>query len=66
MMGLGMPAMGGMPGGLGAPAVPNDGLNHDPGVTVAPMPQRCILLRNMFDPKTETDPNFDEVPVLRL
>jgi len=60
MMGLGMPAMGGMAGGLGAPAVPNDGLNHDPGVTVAPMPQRCILLRNMFDPKTETDPNFDE------
>jgi len=40
-------------------AVPNDGLNHDPGCTVAPMAQCTILLRNMFDPKTETDPNFD-------
>merc|ERR1719399_393010 len=37
-----------------------DGLNHDPGCTIAPMPQSCILLRNMFDPKTETDPNFDD------
>jgi len=42
------------------PQVPNDGLNHDPGCTIAPMPQSCILLRNMFDPKTETDPNFDQ------
>lgn len=41
-------------------AVPNDGLNHDPGCTIAPMQQCCILLRNMFDPKTETDPNFDQ------
>jgi RNA-binding protein 39 len=43
-----------------APAVPNDGLNHDPGVTIAPMPQTCILLRNMFDPLTETEPDFDQ------
>merc|ERR1712196_570355 len=41
-------------------APPNDGLNHDPGCTIAPMPQSCILLRNMFDPKTETDVNFDQ------
>ena len=36
-----------------------DGLNHDPGCTIAPMPQRCILLRNMFDPRNERNPNFD-------
>merc|ERR1711934_316672 len=46
-----------------APSAPqgmaSDGLNHDPGVPIAPMPQACILLRNMFDPTTETDPNFD-------
>jgi len=38
---------------------PNDGLNHDPGCTIAPMAQCCILLRNMFDPKTEKEPDFD-------
>jgi RNA-binding protein 39 len=42
------------------PQVPNDGLNHDPGCTIAPMPQCCVLLRNMFDPRTETSPNFDQ------
>lgn len=41
-------------------APPSDGLNHDPGVPIAPMPQASILLRNMFDPTTETDPNFDQ------
>jgi len=43
-----------------APVVPNDGLNHDPGCTIAPMPQCCILLKNMFDPRTETSPSFGE------
>jgi len=44
-----------------APAgVPNDGLNHDPGCTIAPMPQCCILLRNMFDPRNERDSDFDQ------
>ena len=28
--------------------------------TIAPMPQCCILLRNMFDPRNERDPNFDD------
>eukprot|EP00656_Telonema_subtile_P029688 TRINITY_DN32771_c0_g1_i1.p1 TRINITY_DN32771_c0_g1~~TRINITY_DN32771_c0_g1_i1.p1 ORF type:complete len:175 (-),score=49.65 TRINITY_DN32771_c0_g1_i1:152-676(-) len=40
-------------------APPTDTLNHDPGVQIAAMPQRSILLRNMFDPSTETDPAFD-------
>merc|ERR1712100_557995 len=43
------------PNAAAAPAAaqPNDGLNHDPGCTIAPMPQCCILLRNMFDPRQE-------------
>jgi len=48
------------PAGPAAPGVPNDGLNHDPGCTIAPMPQRCILLRNMYDPRTERDLDFDQ------
>merc|ERR1712166_1466175 len=30
-----------------------------PGVSMAPMPTRCLLMRNMFDPATERNPNFD-------
>jgi len=26
---------------------------------MAPMPTRCLLMRNMFDPATERNPNFD-------
>lgn len=48
------------PAAPAAPGVPNDGLNHDPGCTIAPMPQRCILLRNMYDPRTEREPDFDQ------
>jgi RNA-binding protein 39 len=48
------------PSAPSAPAVPNDGLNHDPGCTIAPMAQCCILLRNMFDPRNERDPDFDQ------
>ena len=28
---------------------------------MAPMPTRCLLMRNMFDPATERNPNFDVV-----
>jgi len=30
-----------------------------PGVSMAPMPTKCLLIRNMFDPLTEKNPNFD-------
>eukprot|EP00658_Telonema_sp_P-2_P019469 TRINITY_DN1768_c0_g2_i2.p1 TRINITY_DN1768_c0_g2~~TRINITY_DN1768_c0_g2_i2.p1 ORF type:complete len:368 (+),score=86.55 TRINITY_DN1768_c0_g2_i2:213-1316(+) len=30
-----------------------------PGVSMAPMPTKCLLLRNMFDPITERNPSFD-------
>lgn len=26
---------------------------------MAPMPTKCLLMRNMFDPTTERNPNFD-------
>lgn len=30
-----------------------------PGVSMAPMPTKCLLIRNMFDPFTERNPSFD-------
>lgn len=39
----------------------NPNLQHDQGVLgpKSPIPTQCVLLKNMFDPAEETDPNWD-------
>ncbi|KAK9666770.1 hypothetical protein RND81_14G210000 [Saponaria officinalis] len=48
------PMLGGMPSaGLAIPPVPH------PVVDTIGVPSECLLLKNMFDPKIETEPDFD-------
>ncbi|CAN6813525.1 unnamed protein product [Brassica oleracea var. botrytis] len=46
----GFPAVGGIFAGVNIPAV----------VDPVGVPSECLLLKNMFDPSTETEPEFDE------
>ncbi|KAL7237050.1 hypothetical protein ACSBR1_020183 [Camellia fascicularis] len=49
-----VPALAGLPGGgLSIPPV------NVPSVDTIGIPSECLLLKNMFDPKLETEPEFD-------
>ncbi|GFY94568.1 splicing factor, CC1-like protein [Actinidia rufa] len=49
-----VPALAGLPGaGLTVPPV------AVPSVDILGVPSECLLLKNMFDPKLETEPDFD-------
>lgn len=50
-----IPGIPGLPGtGLSIPAV------SVPSVDTIGVPSECLLLKNMFDPKLETEPDFDQ------
>lgn len=49
-----VPALSGLPGGgLSIPPI------TVPSVDILGVPSECLLLKNMFDPKLETEPDFD-------
>ncbi|KDP33302.1 hypothetical protein JCGZ_13089 [Jatropha curcas] len=47
----------------GLPGLPGAGIQHPaaaiPSVDMIGVPSECLLLKNMFDPKLETEPDFD-------
>ncbi|XP_016691369.1 RNA-binding protein 39 isoform X3 [Gossypium hirsutum] len=48
-----MPTIPGLPGGL---QIPTNGI---PAIDIIGTPSECLLLKNMFDPSLETEPDFD-------
>ncbi|TYH26388.1 hypothetical protein ES288_A03G248300v1 [Gossypium darwinii] len=48
-----MPTIPGLPGGL---QIPTNGI---PTIDTIGTPSECLLLKNMFDPSLETEPDFD-------
>ncbi|XP_022763029.1 RNA-binding protein 39-like isoform X2 [Durio zibethinus] len=48
-----VPTISGLPGGLQLPT------NGIPTIDTIGTPSECLLLKNMFDPKLETEPDFD-------
>lgn len=49
-----VPAVAGLPGAVILPVV-----NIPTALDPVGVPSECLLLKNMFDPKTETEPDFD-------
>lgn len=49
----------GVPAGLGAPAILAAPKAAVPMLPVLVQPTTCLVVKNMFDPKTETEPDFD-------
>ncbi|XVF00853.1 hypothetical protein REPUB_Repub04eG0037700 [Reevesia pubescens] len=48
-----VPTISGLPGGLQLP------INGIPTIDTIGVPSECLLLKNMFDPNLETEPDFD-------
>jgi RNA-binding protein 39 len=55
-----MPGLAGILTGSAASLPAKKPVNRAPPPTIREQPSTCLVIKNMFDPKKETDPNFDQ------